>query len=65
MEAALRTVYEVVTAKRLAGSSFTEVRGLKGIRNRKSTSTAQYIKVMAVNTLSKAREVMDLLRPQA
>ena len=35
MEAALRTVYEVVTGKTLEALDFTEVRGLTGIKKQK------------------------------
>ncbi len=68
MEAALRTVYEVVTGKELANLDFEAVRGMEGIR--KATVTLELpddggaldVKVAIAHTLSQARELMELVR---
>lgn len=68
MEAALRTVYEVVTGKELANLDFEMVRGMDGIR--KATVTLELpddggtidVKVAVAHTLAHARELMELVR---
>lgn len=59
MEAALRTVYEIVTGKTLEKLDFEAVRGVEGIKEATVDLAGKTIKVAAVNTLSKAREVME------
>ncbi len=62
MEAALRTVYEVVTGKALKNIDFKDIRGLEGIKEAEIDLDGTPIKVMAVHTLSKARVVMEMLK---
>ncbi len=62
MEAALRTVYEVVTGKTLEALDFTEVRGLEGIKESIVDLDGTKVKVAVVHTLSKARQVMELVK---
>ena len=62
MEAALRTVYEIVTGKTLEKLDFEAVRGIDGIKEATVDLAGKTIKVAAVNTLSKAREVMEKIK---
>lgn len=62
MEAALRTVYEIVTGKTLEKLDFEAVRGVEGIKEATVDLGGKTIKVAAVNTLSKAREVMEKIK---
>ena len=62
MEAALRTVYEVVTGKTLEALDFKEVRGLEGIKQASVDLAGKEVKVMVAHSLSKARQVMDLIK---
>ena len=62
MEAALRTVYEIVTGKTLENLDFEAVRGVEGIKEATVELGDKTIKVAAVNTLSKAREVMEKIK---
>lgn len=62
MEAALRTVYEIVTGKTLENLDFEAVRGVEGIKEAIVELGDKTIKVAAVNTLSKAREVMEKIK---
>ena len=62
MEAALRTVYEVVTGQELASVEFTAVRGLDGIKEAAVDLAGTPIKVAVAHGLGNARRVMDLLR---
>ncbi len=62
MEAALRTVYEVVTGKNLEALDFTEVRGLEGIKESEVDLDGTKVKVAVAHSLSKAREVMELIK---
>ena len=62
MEAALRTVYEIVTGKTLEKLDFEAVRGVEGIKEATIDLGGKTIKVAAVNTLSKAREVMEKIK---
>jgi NADH-quinone oxidoreductase subunit G/NADP-reducing hydrogenase subunit HndD len=62
MEAALRTVYELVTNKTLQKLDFTEVRGLEGIKECEVDLNGTKVKVCVVHTLSKAREVMEMIK---
>ena len=59
MEAALRTVYEIVTEKPLASLDFHEVRGFEGIK----TATVQMgdtaVNVAIAHGLGNARKLMD------
>ncbi len=62
MEAALRTVSELVTGKTLEKLDFEAVRGVEGIKEATVTLGDKTLKVAAVNTLSKAREVMEQIK---
>jgi iron-only hydrogenase group A len=62
MEAALRTVYEVVTGKTLENIEFNGIRGLDGIKEAVVDLNGTEVKVMVAHTLSKAREVLELIK---
>lgn len=62
MEAALRTVYEVVTGKTLEKLDFTDVRGYEGIRESSVDLDGTKVNVAVVHTLSKAREMMERIK---
>ncbi len=62
MEAALRTVYEVVTGKELAKLDFNEVRGMEGIKEATIDLDGTPVRVCIAHTLANARKVMDLVR---
>ncbi len=62
MEAALRTVYEVVTGETLENIDFHDVRGLKGIKEAEVDLAGTKVKVMVAHSLSKARQVMDMIK---
>lgn len=59
MEAALRTVYEVVTGQELANIDFKAVRGLNGIKEAQVAVGELTVKVAVAHTLSNARILMD------
>lgn len=62
MEAALRTVAETVTGKPLDKVEFESVRGTEGIKTAEVDLGGKAIKVAVVNTLSKAREIMEQIK---
>ena len=62
MEAALRTVYEVVTGKTLEALDFHAVRGLDGIKQAEVDLDGTMVKVMVAHSLSKARQVMEMIK---
>ena len=62
MEAALRTVAEVVTGKPLESIDFKEVRGLAGIKEAAVPIGELTVKIAVANTLSNARIMMDKVR---
>ncbi|MBN2853578.1 MAG: iron hydrogenase small subunit [Clostridia bacterium] len=62
MEAALRTVYEVVTGKALQNLDFKGVRGLEGIKEAEVDLDGTIVKVAVAHSLSKARKVMELIK---
>lgn len=62
MEAALRTVAEVVTGKPLESIEFTAVRGLAGIKEAAVPIGDLTVKIAVANTLSNARIMMDKIR---
>lgn len=59
MEAALRTVYEVVTGKTLADVNFTGVRGFESIKEASVDLDGTVVKVAVANSLGAARKIMD------
>ncbi|HPQ46532.1 MAG TPA: NADH-dependent [FeFe] hydrogenase, group A6 [Clostridia bacterium] len=62
MEAALRTVYEVVTGKTLESLDFKGVRGLEGIKEAEVYLDGTKVKVAVAHSLSNARKVMELIK---
>lgn len=62
MEAALRTVYEVVTGQELEALDFHEVRGLDGIKEADIDLGGTSVKVAVANGLANARKLMDQIR---
>ncbi|WP_054871911.1 NADH-dependent [FeFe] hydrogenase, group A6 [Caloranaerobacter sp. TR13] len=62
MEAALRTVYELVTEKELEKLDFTEVRGLEGIKEAEVNLNGTSVKVAVAHGLSNAKKILDLVK---
>jgi len=62
MEAALRTVYEVVTGETLDDVNFTVVRGMEGIKEATVNLAGLEVRVAVAHGLSNARKVMDQVR---
>ena len=62
MEAALRTVADVVTGETLEDFEYHGVRGLTGIKEAEVTLAGKTVKVAVANTLSNARIMMDKVR---
>ena len=62
MEAALRTVYEVVTGKELAKLEFESVRGLEGVKEATVDLDGLPVKVAVAHGLGNARKVMDKIK---
>ena len=62
MEAALRTVYEVVTGKELANVDFEGVRGLTGVKEAEVDLDGKKVKVAIANGLKNARVILDKIR---
>jgi len=62
MEAALRTVYEVVTGETLPSLDFTTVRGLEGIKEAEVEMKGKKVKVAVAHGLGNARKLLDLIR---
>jgi NADH-quinone oxidoreductase subunit G/NADP-reducing hydrogenase subunit HndD len=59
MEAALRTVYEVVTGETLADINLTMVRGLEGVKEATVKVGDLDVKVAVASGLSNAKKLMD------
>jgi NAD(P)-dependent iron-only hydrogenase catalytic subunit len=62
MEAALRTVYEVVTGETLADVNFTATRGFEGIKEAEVNLNGTLVKVAVAHGLGNARKLMDQVR---
>ena len=62
MEAALRTVSEIVTGKQLDKVDFTDVRGLEGIKEATYNLAGQEVKVAVASGLGNARKLMELIK---
>ncbi len=62
MEAALRTVYEVVTGEELADIDLKMVRGMEGVKEATVPVGDLNVKVAVTNGLSNARKVLDKIR---
>ncbi|MGQ9780378.1 MAG: NADH-dependent [FeFe] hydrogenase, group A6 [Bacillota bacterium] len=61
-EAALRTVYELVTGKELPKIDFHEVRGLEGIKEATVDLNGTKVKVAVAHGLGNARKVLDRVK---
>jgi iron-only hydrogenase group A len=59
MEAALRTVYEVVTGRSLPSLEFEAVRGLQGIKKLEVDLNGTLVRVAVAHTLKNARVLLD------
>ncbi|HHY92395.1 MAG TPA: 2Fe-2S iron-sulfur cluster binding domain-containing protein, partial [Firmicutes bacterium] len=62
MEAALRTVYEVVTGKTLANLNFTAVRGLEGVKEAAVDLGGKTVKVAVAHGLANAKQVLEKIK---
>ncbi|HWP98061.1 MAG TPA: NADH-dependent [FeFe] hydrogenase, group A6 [Syntrophomonadaceae bacterium] len=62
MEAALRTVYEVVTGNVLEDVNFNVARGFEGIKEAEVDLNGLVVKVAIAHSLSNARKLMDQVR---
>jgi NADH-quinone oxidoreductase subunit G len=62
MEAALRTVYEVVTGETLEDVNFKVVRGMEGIKEAEVDLKGTKVKVAVGHSLGSARKLMDQVR---
>ncbi|MGI6488217.1 MAG: NADH-dependent [FeFe] hydrogenase, group A6 [Syntrophothermaceae bacterium] len=62
MEAALRTVYEVVTGKTLEDVNFTFARGMEGIKEAEIDMDGTVVKVAIGHGLANARKLMEQVR---
>lgn len=62
MEAALRTVYEVVTGQTLENVNFDICRGITGVKEAEVDLNGTVVKVAIANGLSNARKLMDQVR---
>lgn len=62
MEAALRTVYELVVGKEAPSLDFTEVRGTKGIKEATYDVGGIKVKVAVASGLANARKIMEDVR---
>jgi len=62
MEAALRTVYEVVTGQTLENVNFEVTRGITGVKEAEVDLNGTVVKVAIANGLSNARKLMDQVR---
>lgn len=62
MEAALRTVAEVVTKEELADVEFQQVRGTKGIKEATYTLAGKEVKVAVASGLNNAKVLMDKIK---
>ncbi len=62
MEAALRSVYEIVTGEELADIEFKDVRGFEGIKEATVQVGSIPVKVAVAHGLGNARKLMDQIR---
>ena len=62
MEAALRTVYEVVMKKELPSLDFREVRGFEGIKEAEVALGDTTVRVAVAHTLGNARKLLERVR---
>ncbi|MEG2457123.1 MAG: iron hydrogenase small subunit, partial [Clostridia bacterium] len=62
MEAALRTLAEVIEGKELKNLDFKDVRGVQGIKEAKYTLAGIEIKVAVASGLGNARNLLELIK---
>lgn len=62
MEAALRTVYEIVAGKEAPSLDFKEVRGTEGIKEATYDINGTVVKVAVASGLANARKIMEKVR---
>ncbi|MDL2273221.1 [FeFe] hydrogenase, group A [Oscillospiraceae bacterium OttesenSCG-928-G22] len=62
MEAALRTVVELVTGKEVASLDFNEVRGIAGIKEAEYELNGKKVRVAAASGLANARRLLDRIK---
>lgn len=62
MEAAVRTVYEVVTGKELQQLEFIEFRGMDGIKTATVVIDGKPINVAIVHGLANAKKIMEIIK---
>jgi NADH-quinone oxidoreductase subunit G/NADP-reducing hydrogenase subunit HndD len=62
MEAALRTVYEIVTGKTLENINFENVRGLTGLKTATVDVGGLKVKVAVAHTLANAKIILDKVK---
>lgn len=62
MEAALRTVYEILTGKTLEKLEFTQVRGLEGIREAALEINGKEIRVAIVHGLKNVEGILEQIK---
>lgn len=62
MEAALRSVYELLTGKTLEKLDFYPVRGIEGVKEATVEVDGMEVKVAVAHSLSNARQVLDWVR---
>lgn len=62
MEAALRTVYEILTGKPLENVEITQVRGLEGIREAEIDIGTMKIKAAVAHGLANAKKLLEMVK---
>lgn len=62
MEAALRTAYEIFTGETLENIEFTDIRGLKGIKEAKVVMNGKEVRVAVAHGLGNAAELLNMVR---
>lgn len=62
MEAALRTVYEVVTGEELQELEFNDVRGMEGIKSAEVDLSGTKVKVAVAHGLAHAKTIMESIK---
>ncbi len=62
MEAALRTVYEVVTGQTLAKLEFDDVRGMTGVKTAAVDLAGTEVKVAVAHGLAHARQILERIK---
>ncbi len=61
MEAALRTAHELATGKTLERVDFTELRGMRGVKEAAVNLNDLRVKVAVANGLGNARKILDMI----